>query len=151
MLEEMFGERPLMDHEELLTSEVKAKFEAACQTEGEVMKAEGKMDPEHKVTVVKAASLPIGVDFGIHPYLFLESVPVPGKSAKIGKSVTKLYYHCKICKAHSNQNWPSMSVHTCRCLKLKIVCPLCSATYDSSDNLQNHIVKTHGEKLEAGE
>ena len=41
MLEEMFGEGPMVDPEELLTSDIKAKFEAAHQAEGELAKAEG--------------------------------------------------------------------------------------------------------------
>ena len=97
LLEEMFGEGPLVDPEELLTSDVKAKFEAAHQTEGEIAKAEGEMDPEHEVTVVKVTSLPIGVDFGIGPDLFSESIHVPSKSAKMDKTChTSIHcYHNK--------------------------------------------------------
>ena len=70
MLEEMFGEGPLVDPEELLTSEVKAKFESAHEAEKEAAKAEGEMDPSSTVTVVKAKSLPAASDFGINPELY---------------------------------------------------------------------------------
>ena len=56
MLEEILGEGPMVDPEELLTSDIKAKFEAACQTEGKIAKVEGEMDPEHKTTIVKATA-----------------------------------------------------------------------------------------------
>ena len=95
MLEEMFGQGPLLDSEELLTSEVKAKFESAQKTE--VAKAEGEMDPSSSVTIVKAKSLPIVADFGINLELYPESYPVPGISPKTGKEVNKFYYRCKIC------------------------------------------------------
>ena len=64
MLEKMFGEGPMVDPEELLTSDVKAKFKAAHQTEEEIAKSEGEMDPEHTVTIVKATSWLISVNFG---------------------------------------------------------------------------------------
>ena len=147
MLEEMLGEGPLVDPKELLTADVKAKFEEAHKTEGEIAKTEGEMDLEHEVTVIKATSLLIGIDFGINPDLFPESVPVPGKSAKTGKTVNKFYYCCRVCKAHSSQNCPNMCTHTHKCLNLKTGCPLCSVTYDASDNLQNHIMKSHGGSL----
>ena len=82
MLEEMFGEGPTVDPEELLTSDVKAKLAEACKTEKEVAKKEGELDPKHKVTIIKPTSLPINADFDIDPDLFPKSVPVPGKSAK---------------------------------------------------------------------
>ena len=148
MLEEMFRQGPLLEPKELLTSEVKAKFESACKTEEEAAKMEGEMDPSSTVTTVKAKSLPIAADFGIDLELYPESYPVPGISLKIGKEVNKFYYRCKICKAHSSQNWPNMCTYTWKCLNLKIGCPLCDATYDSSDYLQNHIIKVQGGSLE---
>ena len=41
-----------------------------------------------------------------------------------------------------------MCTHTQKCLNIKIACPICEATYDSSDYLQNHIIKNHGGKIE---
>ena len=84
-------------------ADVKTKFEEAHKTEGELAKAEGEMDPEHEVSVVKATSLLISVDFGTDPDLFPESVPVLGKSTKTGKLVNKFYYCCRVCKAHRSQ------------------------------------------------
>ena len=85
MLEEMFGEGPLVDPKELLTSEVEAKFESACEAEKEAAKAEGEMDASSTVTVVKTKSLPITADFGIDPELYLESYAVPGISPKLAR------------------------------------------------------------------
>ena len=90
MLEEMFGEGPLVDPKELLTSKVKAKFESACEAEKEAAKVEGEMDPSSTVTVIKAKSLPVASDFGINPELYLKSYAVPGISSTTGKEVNKI-------------------------------------------------------------
>ena len=92
--------------------------------------------------------MPTAADFGIDLELYPESYPVPGISPKTGKEVNKFYYRCKICKVHNSQNQPSMCTHTWKCLNLKIGCLLCDATYDSSEYLQNHIIKVHGGSLE---
>ena len=92
MLKEMFGEGPIADPEELLTANVKAKFDEAHKTEGKVAKEKGEINPKHEVTIIKVTSLPISVDFGIDLDLSPESVPVPGKSAKMGKTINKFYY-----------------------------------------------------------
>ena len=125
----------------------RAKFDAAHKAEEVAAKAEGEIDPEHEVTVIKATSLPIASDFGIDPNLYPESTIVPGKSAKTSETVNKFDYKCKVCHAHSSQNHPSMCTHTCKCLNIKIGCPLCDAKYDSSDYLEGHIIKTHGGSL----
>ena len=148
MLEEMFRVEPLADPEELLTSQVKAKFDSAHEAEEAAAKAQGAPDPSSKTSIVKAKSLPIASDFGIDPELYPESIAVSSISAKTGKEVNKFYYKCRVCKAHSSQNQPSMCTHTQKCLNLKIRCPLCDATYDSSNYLQNHITKTHGGSLD---
>ena len=149
MLEVMFGEGPVVDPEELLASEVKAKFEKACQAKVSTAKEDGELDPEHEIKIIKATSLPIGADFGIDPDFYPESITVPGVSAKTGKPVDKFYYCCKACRSHQSQNHPSMCTHTQKCLNIKIACPICEATYDSLDYLQNHIIKNHGSKMEA--
>ena len=151
MLEEMFGEGLTVDPEELLTSDIKAKLAEAHKTEEEVAIKEGELDHKHEVTIIKPTSLPINADFDIDSDLFPKSVPVPGKSVKTGKLVNKFYYKCRICKSHSSQNHPSMCTHTRKCLNIKIGCPFCSATYDSLDYLQNHIMKNHGGSLEPGD
>ena len=144
MLEEMFGEGPTVDPEELLTSDIKAKFEKACQIKLSAAKKAGELDSEHEIKIIKATSLPIGADFGIDPNFYPESITVPGVSAKTGKPVNKFYHHCKVCRSHQSQNCPSMCMHTQKYLNIKIACPVCEATYNSSDYLQNHIVKNHG-------
>ena len=96
MLEEMFGEGPLADPEELLTSKVKAKFNSAHEAEEAATKAQGAPDPSSKTTIVKAKSLPIEPDFGIDPELYPKSIAVPSISAKTGKEVNKFYYKCRV-------------------------------------------------------
>ena len=83
MLEEMFGEGPTVDPEELLPSDIKAKLAEAHKIK-EIAKKEGELDPKHKVTIIKPTSLPINADLGIDPDLFPKSVPIPGKSVKTG-------------------------------------------------------------------
>ena len=144
MLEEMFGEGPVVDPEELLTSDVKAKFKKACQAKVSTAKEAGELDLEHEIKIIKATSLPIRADFGIDPDFYPESIMVPGVSAKMGKPVDKFYYRCKACRSHQSKNHPSMCTCTQKCLNIKIACPICEATYDSSDYLQNH-----GGKMEA--
>ena len=148
MLEEMFGEGPVVDPKELLTSEVKAKFEKAHQAEVSTAKEAGELDPEHEIKIIKATSLPIGADFGIDPNFYPESIMVSGVSAKMGKPVNQFYYHCKACRSHQSQNHPSICMHTQNCFNSKIACPICKPTYDSLDCLQNHIIKNHGGKME---
>ena len=148
MLEEMFGEGPVVDPKELLTSDVKAKFKKARQAKVSTAKEVGELDPEYEIKIIKATSLPIGADFGIYPDFYPESITVPGVSAKTGKPIDKFYYHCKVCRSHQSQNHPSMCTHTQKCLNIKIACPACKATYDSLDYLQNHIIKNHGGKME---
>ena len=112
MLVEMFEEGPLADPEELLTSEVKAKFDSAHEAEEAAAKAQGVPDPSSKTTIVKTKSLPIASDFSFDPELYPKSIAVPSISTKTGKEVNKFYYKCRVCKAHSSQNQPSMCTHT---------------------------------------
>ena len=116
MLVEMFGEGPLVDPEELLTSNIKAKLEKAHQDKVSTAKEAG----EHEIKIIKATSLPLRADFGIDPDFYPESITVPGVSAKTGKPVDKFYYRCKVCKSHQSQNRPSMCTHTRKCLNIKI-------------------------------
>ena len=102
MPEEMFGEGPVVDPKELLTSEVKAKFEKACQVKVSTAKEAGELDLEHEIKIIKATSLPIGADFRIDPNFYPESITIPGVSAKTGKPVNKFYYHCKVCRSHQS-------------------------------------------------
>ena len=62
MLEEMFGEGPLVDPEELLTGDVKAKFDAAHAEEAVIAQTAGDPDPATK-TILYPQSLPIAPDF----------------------------------------------------------------------------------------
>ena len=147
MLEEMFGEGLLVDPKKFLTAYVKAKFEVARAKEETLAEAEGELDPS-KETVIYPTSLPIMPDFGIDPNLLPETTVCTEKIAKTGKSVDKFYYRCHICKNHSSQNRPSMCTHTQKCLNVKLRCPLCKATYDSTEYLQNHVSKIHGGNLD---
>ena len=147
MLEEMFGEDPLVDPEELLTGDVKAKFDAAHAEEAVIAQTAGDPDPATK-TILYPKSLPIAPDFGLDPKLFPENIVHTEKSAKSGKMVDKFYYRCCVCKDHSSQNRPSMCTYTCKCLNVKLGCPLCPVTYDAADSLHNHIVKVHGGTLD---
>ena len=147
MLEEIFGEGPLVDPEELLTGDVKAKFNATHAEEAAVAQTTGNLDPATK-TILYPRSLPLAPDFGLDPEFFPENVICTEKSAKSGKMVDKFYYHCRVCKDHSSQNRLSMCTHTCKCLNIKLGCPLCPVTYDAADSLHNHIVKVHGSTLD---
>ena len=147
MLEEMFGEGPMIDPEELMTADVKAKFDVAHAEEVTLAKTTGELDPA-KGTVVYPKSLPIVPDFSIDPELYPENITHTEKSAMSGKMVDKFYYRCHICKGHSSQNRLSMCTHTHKCLNIKLRCPLCQVTYDSADYLQGQITKTHGGSLD---
>ena len=63
MLEEMFGEGPLIDPEELLTGDVKANFDATYAKEAIMTQTMGDPDPATK-TILYPKSLPIAPDFG---------------------------------------------------------------------------------------
>ena len=149
MLEEMFGEGPLVDPEELLTGDVKAKFDATHAEEAAIAQTVRDPDPTTK-TILYPKSLPIAPDFGLDFGLNLlpENIICTEKSATSGKMVDKFYYQCCVCKDHSSQNRPSMCTHTCKCLNVKLGCSLCPVTYDATDSLQNHIVKIHGGTLD---
>ena len=147
MLEEMFGEGPLIDPEELLTGDVKAKFNATHAEEAILAQTAGDPDPATK-TILYPKSLPIAPDFRLDPELFPENIVHTEKSAKFGKMVDKFYYCCHVCKDHSSQNRPSMCTHTCKCLNIKLGCPLCPVTYDAADSLHNHIMKVPGGTLD---
>ena len=58
MLEEMFGEGPLIDPEELLTGDVKAKFNATHAEEAIIAQTAGDLDPATK-TILYPKSLPL--------------------------------------------------------------------------------------------
>ena len=147
MLEEMFSEAPLVDPEELLTGDVKAKFDATHAEDAVKAQTAGDPDPATK-TILYPKSLPIAPDFGLDPKLFPENIIRTEKSTKSGKMVDKFYYRCHVCKDHSSQNRPSMCTHTRKCLNVKLGCPLCPVTYDAADSLHNHIVKVHGGTLD---
>ena len=91
MLEEMFGEGPLIDPEELLTGDVKAKFVATHAKEAVIVQTAGDPDPATK-TILYPKSLPIAPDFRLDPELFPENIVHTLKSAKSGKMVDKFYY-----------------------------------------------------------
>ena len=61
MLEEMFGEGPLVDPEELLVGDVKAKFDATHAEEAAIAQTAGDPDPATK-TILYPKSLPIAPD-----------------------------------------------------------------------------------------
>ena len=142
MPEEMFGEGPLVEPEELFTGDMKAKFDAAHSEEVTIAQTAKDPDPATK-TILYPKTLTITPNFGLDPKLFPENIVCTEKSAKSGKIVDEFYYRCHICKDHSSQNRPSMCTHTCKGLNIKLGCPLCSVTYDDADFLQNHIVKVH--------
>ena len=81
MLEEMFGEGPLVDPEELLAGDVKAKFNATHAKETVIAQTAGYLDPATK-TILYPKSLPIAPDFGLDPELFPENIVRTEKSAK---------------------------------------------------------------------
>ena len=147
MLEEMVREGPLVDPEELLTGDVKAKFDAAHAKEATVAQITEDLDP-HIKTILYPKSLPLAPDFGLDPEFFPENIVRTEKSAKSSKMVDKFYYRCHVCKDHSSQNRLSMYIHTCKCLNIKLGCPLCPVTYDAANSLHNHIVKVHGSTLD---
>ena len=147
MLEEMFGEGPLIDPEELLTGDVNAKFDAAHAKEAIIAQTAGDLDPATK-TILYPKSLPLAPDFGLDPEFFPENIVRTEKSTKSGKMVSKFYYRCCVCKDHSSQNRPGMCTHTRKCLNIKLGCPLCPVTYDATNSLHNHIVKVHGSTLD---
>ena len=91
MLEEMFGEGPLVDPEELLTGDVKAKFDATHAEEAVIAQTAGNPDPATK-TILYPKSFPIAPDFRLDPELFPENIVCTEKSAKSGKMVDKFYY-----------------------------------------------------------
>ena len=124
MLEEMFGEGPMIDPEELMTADVRAKFDMAHAEEVTLTETTGELDPA-KGTVVYPKSLPIVPDFSIDPDLYPENITCTEKSAKSGKMVDKFYYRCRICKGNTSQNRLSMCTHTHKCLNIKLGCPLC--------------------------
>ena len=90
MLEEMFGKGPMIDPEELMTADVKAKFDVAHAEEVTFAKTTGELDPA-KGTVVHPKSLPISLDFGIDSELYPENITHTEKSTKSGKMVDKFY------------------------------------------------------------
>ena len=147
MLEEMFWKGPLVDPEELLRANVKAKFEAARTKEETLAKAEEELYPS-KGTMIYPESLPIAPNFGVDPDLYPENITRREKSFKTGKVVNKFYYRCCICKTHSSQNRPNMCTHTHKCLNIKLRCPLCNVSHNSVDYLQGHITKIHGGSLD---
>ena len=93
MLEEMFGEGPLIDPEELLTRDVKAKFDAARSKEANIAQAVKDPNPTSK-TILYPKPLPITPDFGLDSELFLKNIVCTEKSAKSGKMVDKFSYRC---------------------------------------------------------
>ena len=147
VLEEMFREGPLIDPEELLTGDVKAKLDAAHAEEAVIVQTARDPDPTTK-TILYPKSLPITPDFGLDPELFPENIVHTEKGAKSGKMVDKFHYRCCVCKDHSSQNRPSMCTHTCKYVNIKLGCPLCPVTYDAANSLHNHIVKVHGGTLD---
>ena len=68
MLEEMFGEGPLMDPE-LATEEVNKAREEALEEEKKVAKAAGEYDPSVSTKYVIIQALPVPLEFGIDPDL----------------------------------------------------------------------------------
>ena len=81
--------------------------------------------------------------FGIHPECIPETENIKEVSAKNPvKKITKFYYTCKVCQ-HSSQNKISMLTHTCQCLKIKLICQVCSKEYESADYAKKHIKEAH--------
>ena len=70
----MFGEGPLIDPEELLTGDVKAKFDATHTEEVILSQTAGNPDPATK-TILYPKLLPIVQDFGLDPELLLRKAP----------------------------------------------------------------------------
>ena len=104
MLEEMFGEGPLMDPEELATEEVKKAREEALKEEKKVAEVAGEHDPSVSTKYVIVWALPVPLEFGIDPELCPGVNPIMEPSVKKpGEKVTKFYYKCKI-HNHQSQN-----------------------------------------------
>ena len=133
MWEEMFGEGPLMDPEELATEEVKKAREEALKEEKMVAEAAGEHNPSVSTKYVIVQALPVPLEFGIDPDL------CPGVNPIMEPSV---YYKCKICN-HQSQNQTSIFTHTHKCLNVKLEYPICGKRYDSHDHIDSHIMTVH--------
>ena len=148
MLEDMFSEGPLVDPDELATSDVKKQQEEALQAKKEVAEAAGEHDPSATTKFVVIHALLIPLEYGFNPDLYPAINLVTELSTKKpGTQVTKFYYKCNIC-GHQAQNCASMFTHTRKCLNIKLECPVCSKKYDSHDHINNHITTVHDGKCD---
>ena len=143
MLEEMCSKGPLMDPEELATEEVKKAREEALKEEKKVAEAAAEHNPSVSTKYVIVPTLPVPLEFGIDPDLCPGVNPIMEPSVKKpGEKVTKFYYKCKICD-HQLQNQVSVFTHICKCLNIKLECPICGKRYDSYNHIDSHIMTIH--------
>ena len=139
----MFGEVDELDLEELETPATKwMQAQAATAEEADVALKEGPI-PEDGTMWVIVTQVPVPLEFGLQPDMYLVSDPVKEISKKDPKKkTTKFYYTCQKC-TKSSQNKISMYMHACRCFNIVLVCPGCQKTYKSHDGIGKHIAKIH--------
>ena len=141
----MFGELDPddVDPEQLESKVTKVlRQEAATGEEAAIKTAHGQI-PADRVTRIPITMADIPPEFGIPPECIPETENVKEVSAKNpAKKITKFYYTCKVCQ-HSSQNKISMLTHTCWCLKIKLICQVCSKEYEPADYAEKHIKEAH--------
>ena len=133
LLETMIGDLDLKDTDpkQLESDVTKAlRQEAAKAEEAAVSTTHGPI-PVNQITHIPITLATLPAEFGIPPESLPETESVKEASAKNpAKRVTKFDHTCKVCQ-HSLQNKISMLTHTCRCLKIKLVCQICKKKYKS--------------------
>ena len=146
----MFGDLDLKDTdpEQLESDATKALRQEAAKAEEAAVSATHGPVPADQTTCVPITSATLPAEFGIPLKNLPETKSVKEASAKNpAKRVTKFYYTCKVCQ-HSLQNKISMLTHTCRCLKIKLVCQICKKEYESADYAEKYINEAHKGKFD---
>ena len=145
LLEDLFRE---LDPDNMNPEQLESKVtkvlrqEAATSKEATIKTAHGQILADHAIRIpITMADIPL--EFGIPPECILETENVKEVLARNpAKKVTKFYYTCKVCQ-HSSQSKISMLTHTRQCLKIKLICQVCSKEYESADYAEKHIKEAH--------
>ena len=139
----MFGKVDELDLEELETPATKwMRAQVATAEEADIALKEGPI-PEDGTMWVIVTQVPVPLEFGLQPDMYLVSDPVKEISKKDPKNkTTKFYYTCQKC-TKSSQNKISMYTHACRCFNIVLVNLGCQKTYESHDGIGKHIAEVH--------